>query len=278
MGLKKFSISLVYHFLTGFSLLSSASRVRAELPDQLEQSVRAPLVWKILDEGLSCAEYRVSEGGLQVSSTVVLLRFDPGLHAIEVVDTRQMKLRHHKAEDVANSLGFSAIINSNFFGKSGEPLGLIISGGEILNPLQKGGRVLTGVFGLAKGKLVISHRLSASDFDFTQATQSGPRLIENGKPLKLSAPLILSRRSGVAITKEGFGLFFATTHRFPGASLAQVQRMLLDSRLAVVDALNFDGGGSSQFFIKPQGELNHPINIWGGDEVPALVGLRRVKK
>jgi exopolysaccharide biosynthesis protein len=66
--------------------------------------------------------------------------------------------------------------------------------------------------------------------------------------------------------------------RFPGATLAQLQEMLLDPSLNVDDALNLDGGGSSQLFVEKNLRIADETFISGGDVVPVGLIVKRRKK
>ena len=160
-----------------------------------------------------------------------------------------------------------------------QPLGIIISDGKLTNRMHRGGSLLTGVFYLQKDKPQIVHRSQFIPANNVRlALQAGPRLVEAGKPLQLKSPNAISRRSGIAVTKDGEIVMFATILRFPGASLQQIQDMLLDPRLAITDALNLDGGGSSQLFVRKNSALPEETFITGGDVVPVGLVVRRKKE
>ena len=163
-------------------------------------------------------------------------------------------------------------INANFFDESHQPLGLVLSEGKQLHPLQRGGSVLTGIFQISKkGVPAIIHRDDYDAKDVNLAIQAGPRLLDEGRLIPMKSGQDSSRRSGIAITKDGKILLFATVLRFPGTSFEEVAKLLLDPQLGIRDALNLDGGGSSQLFIENTPALGNEIFVHGGDSVP--VGL-----
>jgi uncharacterized protein YigE (DUF2233 family) len=141
--------------------------------------------------------------------------------------------------------------------------------------MHRGGRLLTGVFYISGGKAFIVARDDFKEEQVENAVQAGPRLVVNGKLLKVSEPHEASRRSGIAITRSGGVILYATYLRFPGATLEQIQEMLLDPALDVVTALNLDGGGSSQLFIKKNPLLVDDTFISGGDQVPVGLVVKR---
>lgn len=108
---------------------------------------------------------------------------------------------------------------------------------------------------------------------YDAAFQSGPLLISNGKPAPIGGfPDESSRRSAAAVDRNGNLLLLVTRSRFPGMSLSETQRLLLCPDLRVISAINLDGGSSSQIYIKKFGTLKEPIDITGGEKVPAALG------
>ena len=71
-------------------------------------------------------------------------------------------------------------------------------------------------------------------------------------------------------------ILFATTSRFPGVSMKEIQEMLLEPALEIVDAINLDGGGSSQMYLAMTKNTDEELFIFNGDEVP--VALAMIKK
>lgn len=232
-----------------------------------------PLNWLYIKPGLYFAEADLIRNNSLLSSTVVMVRIDPKVVTIKAVTAQEIYKPLTSARQIAKSLAADIAINTNFFDSNGKPLGLLTSNGSQKNPLHRRGTVLTGVFALSATKPSIFHRSYLKPEIISEAIQAGPRLIANGSPLSLSSPHTLSRRTVIAITRDEQVLLCITTNRIPGVSLHQIQSLLLDPQLRITDALNLDGGGSSQLFIRAAGDLKHDIDISGGDEVPAfLVG------
>jgi len=177
-------------------------------------------------------------------------------------------------------LGSDAVagINANFFDTLGAPLGLMVPASREANKkVQQGGKLLTGVFFIKDNLASVIPR---ADFNFSAvslALQAGPILYLKALPTKFNAPSQTSRRSGLAITKSGEIILFATLLRFPGTSLEDIRGVLTKTGLEISDALNLDGGGSSQFFIKSMNSREEVL-ISGGDDIPvALVVEQKVK-
>ena len=124
------------------------------------------------------------------------------------------------------------------------------------------------------------HRDKFSSKGVELGLQSGPRIIENSKILSFKKSNGSSRRSGIAITETGQVLLFATRYRFPGARLEDIGNILLRSGLGIKDALNFDGGGSSQLYLSSEASAGKvaEINISGGDSVPIALTFKKRSK
>jgi hypothetical protein len=62
-----------------------------------------------------------------------------------------------------------------------------------------------------------------------------------------------------------------------GCTTRQLQELLTHPEINCVDAINFDGGGSSQLFIGPHdpepSAREHEENYQGEDDIPVAIGL-----
>jgi uncharacterized protein YigE (DUF2233 family) len=231
--------------------------------------------WQTTLPGVEIGSYWLRSGGSS-GSEVILVRLTP--RQVQIAVARELRAGEQAADiqTLTRRAGGLGGINTNFFDHDLKPLGLIIDGGKIVNRLHKGGNVLSGVLIIRPDSIQIVHRSAAESMDVSRssivtAVQAGPRLIVNGKRTALAEQQYGSRRSGAAVTRSGALILYVTRFRFPGATLQEIQNMLLDTELDVQDALNFDGGGSSQLFIEKHGMLNDELFVTGGDLIP--VGL-----
>ena len=234
-----------------------------------------PVRWAEIEAGFAYAHIELSPGGSLLRSPIVLLRFSPTYFSFHAVTSAALELPPTDVRRLTELVGGVAGINANFFDPSGEPLGLVVSGGVVRKKLQTGGDLLTGVFLVENGVPRIFGRAEMQDAHAQMAIQAGPRLIVQGRPTELSAPLVSSRRSGIAISRRGDVILYATELRFPGATLAEVQTMLLNPSLEILDALNLDGGGSSQLYLGSSTEKDGGVFISGGDPVPVALVVKR---
>ena len=232
--------------------------------------------WQEVSPGLHRADYELTSPGAAIRSDVVLLKFSLSKFEIQAVNSEKFGRKRNDIISLTKKAGGIAGINANFFDPEENALGLVIQDGEKQSRLHNGGDLLSGIFYVKSGKAAIVHRSEFNVYDAEIAVQAGPRLISNGKIVDDQQPQPPTRRSGVAITKSGDVIIFATRVRFPGASIGQIQRMLMQPSLEITDALNLDGGSSSQIYLElvPRGE--EPLWITGGDVVP--IGLVFKKK
>lgn len=252
-------------------ILSSA----AEAADEADPFA---VEWQELEPGLSQGIYELTSPGAAIKSEVVLLRFSPQRFSFHAALAADFGLDASDIITIARKNGAIAGINANFFDPDLKPLGLVIIGGSKRFPLQQGGNLLSGVFYVSRNQAAIVHRDKFDRYDADLAIQAGPRLIADGKAVDHQEPAPPTRRSGVAITSDRQVILYATRVRFPGATIYQIQRMLLNSSLHVTEALNLDGGSSSQLYLENLSGGKEPqLFITGGDTVPVGLVIKRIE-
>ena len=257
--LRRFSVSVLWLALSAVLILPVSVAA--------QESVQ----WKEIEPGFEFTRYELGPPAV-IRPEVYLLKFNPRRFSFHAYAAGQ----NTDVRTLTKRFGGIAGINANFFDERGNALGLVVSDGLVKQKLHKGGKVLTGVFAVkASGQAGIEHRDGFNPADALDAVQAGPRLVENGRPLKISSGEDSSRRSGIAITKNNEIILYATLLRFPGASLNDIQQMLVDPSLNVVHALNLDGGGSSQLFVESFASLQGETFISGGDAVPVGIVVKR---
>lgn len=248
------------------------------LPETVTAQEVAPAkFWQDILPGFQFALYEIPTNQSVLKSEVFLLKFSMNDFTVLAATAQEVSSKRTTVDILAKKFRGVAAINTNFFDPNDNPLGLVVKNGITTNRLQNGGNLLTGVFYLTHdGKASIVHRDSLPEKKPKVAFQSGPRLLSNRVRLPLKEPDSPTRRSGVATTANGEVILFATRLRYPGASFAQLQDMLLDPRINAIDALNFDGGGSSQLYIKAQPpHFGEDVFISGGDIVPVAMIVKK---
>ena len=238
----------------------------------------APTVqWRQIEAGLDVGRYEVTSRASVLKSQVVLLRVDPARFAFRSVYAPDLGAQRTDVRSMAERIGGLAAINANYFDPNGNALGVVVASGVLKQKVHEGGRALTGVFQQRfDGTVQIVHRGEFDKAGVSVAVQAGPRLVVAGKSVAMESMQGSSRRSGIALTRDRRVIVFATLLRFPGATFEEIQRMLLLPELGIVEALNFDGGGSSQLYVARGESSDEDLFVGGGDLVP--VGLVVVRK
>ena len=229
--------------------------------------------WVELAPGLQQSTYSFGGSGV-IKPEMIFFRITPSRYKLSAALATDLGHKRTDVRKLAQSESALLAINANFFDTDDKALGLVVKGGKTRQKMHNGGSLLTGVFQVKNGTPSVIHRSKYNPSGVDLALQSGPRLIANGKPLKLSSPHTKSRRSGVAISKKGELFLFVTAIPFPGVSLQKLQSVLLSPEIKAVDALNFDGGSSAQVFVKELGQDIPELYVSGGENVPVALVLK----
>jgi uncharacterized protein YigE (DUF2233 family) len=230
--------------------------------------------WENLAPGLESAHIYLHNGTV-FSSSIVLVRAQPADYTLRAIRAEQFGWKRASVKALCKAAGATACINANFFDEQGRPLGLVVSRGFIHNKLHRGGGTMTGVLYATESATQIVHRDSFSFTGVVEAVQAGPRLIARGlavEGIKESSPS--SNLSVVCIDRGGRTILLRVTSGVFGGSLHGLQKNLLHPEIGCEEALNFDGGGSSQLFVSADtSSLDVDQNLAGEDDVPVALGL-----
>jgi Phosphodiester glycosidase len=162
-------------------------------------------------------------------------------------------------EAAVQSLGGTAGINGGYFESNLSPLGLLISSGKRLHPLQKA-KLLSGIFAIRNGHPEL-RRVSeyAGPNGVSEAIQCGPFLIDAGHPVPgLNDSRVAARTFVFACDSSIWGIGICRS-----VTLAEMGQVLGANFLVpghrITRALNFDGGSSTGFYVKlAQGAVSSP--------------------
>lgn len=158
-----------------------------------------------------------------------------------------------------------AVINGGFFDESGKTLGLRVADGKKTSSLHGAN---WGVFFIRKNSAGVlqPHIRHTRDFReeysslrrITQAVQSGPRLVVAGKTTDLKPQI--ARRSGVGIQRDGKIVLAVSDSALAFDDWARLwaSRSGLNCR----DALNLDGGGSTQLSLQTKKKAVEVSGAW----------------
>jgi exopolysaccharide biosynthesis protein len=242
-------------------------------PATVAQQDDLKVSWKQLNPGLETSQIALHYGTM-FSSSIVLVRSDSS-YSLRAIRASQFGWNRASVKALCKAAGADACINANFFDEQGRPLGLVVSRGIIYNKMHHGGGTLTGVLYSTDNETRIVHRDSFSFSGAVEAIQAGPRLISNGKPIEgIKDSSSSSNLSGVCLDADHRLILFRVNAGVFGGSLNGLQKNLLRPEIGCVDALNFDGGGSSQLFISAETtSLESDENLSDEDDIPVALGF-----
>jgi uncharacterized protein YigE (DUF2233 family) len=204
--------------------------------------------WRPLSPGLWYTQITTST--LISSGTLHAFRVDLNYYRFSLALAKEYEGQFASAQNLTIASKGIVGINGGFFAPDMSSLGLRISDGEQLSRFKQS--PWWGVF------LIQNHHakvLSASQYhtennvDF--AVQSGPRLLVDGQiPQKLRPGV--ANRSALGIRRNGQVVILATQNiSLSTLELAQImQRSEPENGLACWQALNLDGGSSTQLYAK----------------------------
>lgn len=178
---------------------------------------------------------------------------------IYTVTGRSSELRFHvlsnvdrrfsNVQEAVSKSGAIAGVNGGYFQSDLTPVGLLISEGKLVHPLERA-KLLSGVFFVRKQKPSLVRAQHFSDTaGVSDAIQCGPFLVESGRMVSglnngRSAP-----RTFVFLTQSGsLGIGICRS-----VTLAELAEILAEADLLpngpIASALNLDGGSSTGFYL-----------------------------
>ena len=140
-------------------------------------------------------------------------------------------------------------VNGGYFGPDFAPIGLLISDGRMIAPLQRG-RLITGVLSASpRGVQIQRVREFSRPEKVGAAVQSGPFLVDHYQRVRGLDDSAAARRTFAATAMNDRALLGVCSE----ISLAELSAILTTNRLAgdfrIERALNLDGGSSSAFWF-----------------------------
>lgn len=217
--------------------------------------------WQSLSPGIEWRTFQIKDAGfLKSDAEIFVLRLDPNCLHVETG-------KPQTAGEWRQSTNSVAAVNGGFFDENNRSLGLRQSQGKELSRLR---HVNWGVFFVQDGKAHVLHTRDFKNIDqttVTEAIQCGPRLVVDGHPTDLKDQW--ARRTGIGVAANGKVLIAVCDSELPLRKWAQF--WAAKDGLHCQQALNLDGGGSSQLALK-SGKTN--VQIDGSWPVPDAVVIR----
>lgn len=221
----------------------------------------AHATWVEIDDGLFYQKIALDNG--KISGFLHALKIAPKkFHLRPIMDKKRSNVR-----DMAKTSGALAVINANFFDTDGKALGLVVM--DQKQVVNKKDISWWSIFCVNDKEAKIFHSSQFRSGQCDNAIESGPRLVIDGVIPKLKEEY--SRKSAVGIRRNGDVIFVVSDKPLAISRLAEFLKMPenqggLDCR----NALNLDGGSSSQLYVKTK---KMGFHIAGFSRVPVGLGV-----
>lgn len=238
--------------------------------------------WEALPtDGLESREFRLRAEDGSVAK-LVAVRLDPAKFRIRLRWQLANGSEAARALDVARETGAAVVVNAGYFDENGRPLGYFKADGKVYNSkvLFRGrpnALHLGALFTVLDdgGRVTIATRESFVAERARGAFQAGPHLVSGGRPVRgleryreYHRP---ARRTVAAFGRDGKLIFVVSEADDPGLSWCELQEFLVrpeaEGGLGVSEAMNLDGGSSSQLVIQ-SGSFQRYLS---GRHVPAFI-------
>jgi len=196
--------------------------------------------------------------------------FDSRTHTLSIIDQKNGPgSLFSSSRDVATKTGALLAINAGFFTPEGSPLGLVISRGKTTGVWNSASSLGSGIYQIDPSQRAsITRRKTRSEVsDSRELLQAGPLLVENGRPVAGLESSKSALRS-IILTDGGTRWWIGKTSTCDLASLGKTLSRSSPSDWDIQNALNLDGGRSSDLFIsgkipggpvESRGFLNRPV-------------------
>lgn len=222
--------------------------------------------WETLAQGLERRVYQ--PGGDYPLTQLIAVRIDPAYYRFRV---------HYRPADPLTLAGWRAelpdavaYVNGNFFDRQNQALGLVVADGVPYGQAYQGiGGMLQVQNGGVRVRSTIAEPYAGEALD--QAVQAFPMLITNGQA-SFSNPQNdrISRRTVVGQDTQGRIVLLATPS-IVGMRLVDLSNYLASTDLALVNAVNLDGGGSTLLALDVPGQPTY--HIASVDPVPTILAV-----
>ncbi len=196
------------------------------------------------------SELRVANAAAEAE--VNLVYFTIADVRLEVIENTGGQIRGLR--EAIESSGGLAGVNGGYFEANLDPVGLLISNDRVVHRLQRA-KLLSGIFCVRDDRpFLVRTREFPGVKGIQQAIQCGPFLVDGGRTVTGLDNQRFAARTFVfscGPSLWGFGICRSVTLEAMGDILAQTT-MVPDHR--IVRALNFDGGSSTTFYVRTEGQ------------------------
>jgi exopolysaccharide biosynthesis protein len=206
--------------------------------------------WPVAEKTLTVSAFRVENGTAQAE--INLAFFPISEVKLEVIENTDGQIRGLR--ELIESQGGLIGVNGGYFQANLDPVGLLISNGRLVHSLQKA-KLLSGIFYLKNGRFWLARtREFPGVKGVQQAIQCGPFLVDGGRAVAGLDQQRVAARTFVfscGPNLSGFGICRSVTLEEMGDIL--VQAAIVPNH-PIGRALNFDGGSSTTFYARVDGQ------------------------
>ncbi len=230
-------------------------------------SVLADEGWQRLKEGF---EYKdLGSSLLKPWVHIHVFRIDPRQNQFSIITADKLSQKNASINEYAHYTNALLAINGGFFDPDFNPLGLRISNKIQTSPLKQ--ISWWGIFYIKNNQAQLSNIYQFyrnKNIDF--AIQSGPRLIINGKIPSLKPGT--AERTALGITKDNKIIILVTDNA--STTTTELAALMKAPPLSCKDALNLDGGNSSQLYVNIG---NFKLSVHGFSNISDAVVVKSLK-
>ena len=251
------------------------------------QDIKENLKWTDLKNGIQTAYFQGELWG--EPRYVAIVKYNPKRYSTQVLDAQRDQSA--STDVLAARVGAKGAVNAGYFNmRELTPVTDISLDGKVLGRTTPGETFRVNGMVVIKDKkghkISIEHREDATIDAIMEKSHAvisaGPLLLKDGvnQPGEDKGGFATGthNRSVIGIDYEGNVWYIAVDGRFKdvctGMSISDLTRLCRE--LGLKDALNLDGGGSTQVWTSVQGTLNHPsdnrrFDREGGRTVPNII-------
>ena len=196
---------------------------------------------------------------IAIPNKLDLYIFQAENYGLKIIDNGAFCSLYKDIQEAMQLNNCTAGVNGGFFSDTPErhPLGLLISNKTIISQITDNGFISAGVvYDTGTNiKLERRHKLSHSIEQMHHAIQSGPFLVEGGKPVNGLNQTRSARRTFIATDGKGTWCLGCSTSLTLHELATWLTNIKLPNGNKIKAALNMDGGTSSCYWDSTDGSL-----------------------
>lgn len=197
-----------------------------------------------------------------------VFRIDLKQYQLDLFTAKELSRKQASIDRLARKSHALIAINGGFFDQKHQPLGLRIKQKQIYNSIKP--ISWWGVFMIKNQQAeIVGSRTYSHDHQIEVAIQSGPRLIINGKIPHLKPGF--AERSALGITNQNKVIILVTDKAM--ITTTELANIMKSPPLSCQNALNLDGGSSSQLFA----QINQfHLNVHGFANITDAIVIKKL--